>query len=128
MIIRSIEKFLGHFENIVSSQNEGFIRILWPNFASFFKFQCSSLFLSNNPIGLSYGRDFFYWRKEPIKADLQNTLNIIEKRIENVLDTLERSFIFKNIAIRRIFNLISRNLCKSKFSTVCQHKNLLKTR
>eukprot|EP00493_Phyllostaurus_siculus_P010102 UN10240 len=61
MIIKSIRKFFRvNFEKKsfdlrmrVTSEYSSLL------LASFFKFQCSSLFPFNNPVGVMYGRDFF---------------------------------------------------------------------
>ena len=58
--------------------------------ASFFTSQHTSLFLPYNPIGVLYGYDFFYWRKELVKADLSNTFNMFMESIENFLETLQK--------------------------------------
>ena len=49
---------------------------------------------------MSYGHNYFYWRKELHYADLFNTLNMVVKSIENFLEALEKKFHSKNGVVR----------------------------
>ena len=58
----------------------------------FFKISIFSLFLTYNPIVVSYGHDIFYWRKEKSQADLSDILNMFVKLTKNFLGALEKLF------------------------------------
>ena len=87
-------------------------KVFWLKFKTFL--ECSSLLLHTNKFFLHifrllfltyrgcvvtlrpppyfYMSKTFYWRKELIKADLSNTLNMLANSIENVLETLQKKF------------------------------------
>ena len=47
-----------------------------------FQLVVDSTLVENNPIGVSYAINFFYWPKELVQVDLVSTLNMVAKLIQ----------------------------------------------
>ena len=98
MLVKATEEFLEAFEKTFQSKKTGCVRIFLPDFElHFFKIsKFFSLFLTYNPIFMSYDHDIFYWRKYQGKADLSDTSNMFVKLTKNFLGALEKNFSTKN--------------------------------
>ena len=58
----------------------------------FQKSQLFSLFPTYNLIGVSYGHDFFYWRKDTTFANFSDTSNMLVKSTEMFLGAFQKNF------------------------------------